>query len=184
MSKLNIGAKIWCWICLAANIALMTFASAALATANSKEEAVFVIQMIVGFVTMTGYIILLCGRKEGFCITCAIAIVFIIVGIILQNFSALFIIALNPLITWFIIRPSWKNLNLMPQKTKSRTVALIIACNPITGFLGIERFYLGYVWTGFLKFFTCGGCLIWCIIDIVHIINGKMKDKWGRSLER
>lgn len=72
--------------------------------------------------------------------------------------------------------------NSKPLKRKTRKVALILACIPFTGMLGIDRFYLGYVGLGLLKFFTIGGALIWWIMDIIKIKNGKMLDKQGRSL--
>jgi len=72
----------------------------------------------------------------------------------------------------------------IPAGNKSRTIALVLASIPHTAFLGIDRFYLGLIWTGILKFLTCGGCLVWYIIDIVRIANGTARDKWGKPLRR
>lgn len=68
------------------------------------------------------------------------------------------------------------------RKMKSRKVALILASIPYTGLIGIDRFYLGYIGLGILKLLTCGGGMIWYIIDIVRIKNGTEKDNWGRPL--
>ena len=68
------------------------------------------------------------------------------------------------------------------MKQKSRTVALILASIPHTGILGIDRFYLGYVWTGLLKLITAGGCLVWYVIDIIRISKGITTDSAGRPL--
>lgn len=52
------------------------------------------------------------------------------------------------------------------------------------GFVGADRFYLGYTGLGVLKLLTCGGLGIWALIDIIMIGIGSMKDAQGRPLER
>ena len=69
-----------------------------------------------------------------------------------------------------------------PTRPKSRKVALILAIIPHTGFLGIDRFYLGYYTIGLVKFFTSGGLLILYIIDIYRIAKRKMPDRRGNPL--
>ena len=65
---------------------------------------------------------------------------------------------------------------------KSRKAALILAAIPYTGWLGIDRFYLGYIGMGMLKLFTCGGFFVIYIMDIVRISRGTMTDNRGRPL--
>ena len=60
---------------------------------------------------------------------------------------------------------------------KSKVVALILSI--FLGELGIDRFYLGYIGTGILKLFTCGGFGIWWLIDLIMIATGKLKPKDG-----
>ena len=60
---------------------------------------------------------------------------------------------------------------------KSKVVALILSI--FLGELGIDRFYLGYIGTGFLKLITCGGFGIWWLIDLIMIATGKLKPKDG-----
>jgi TM2 domain len=60
---------------------------------------------------------------------------------------------------------------------KSQLTALILAM--LLGFLGIHRFYLGHIGLGILQLLTCGGCLIWYIIDVFRIADGTLKPKKG-----
>ena len=60
---------------------------------------------------------------------------------------------------------------------KSKVVALILSI--FLGELGIDRFYLGYIGTGILKLITCGGFVIWWLIDLIMIATGKLKPKDG-----
>ena len=52
------------------------------------------------------------------------------------------------------------------------------------GWLGIDRFYLGYTGLGILKLISFGGFGIWYIIDLVLIVTGSMKDSQGLPLRR
>ena len=52
------------------------------------------------------------------------------------------------------------------------------------GALGIHRFYVGKIGTGFLMLLTFGGLGIWTIIDFVMIAVGNFKDAEGRDLKR
>ena len=98
----------------------------------------------------------------------------------------------NPLITWLLLRKRWDRwpkieeqrtaANRRTRKPKSRKTALILAALPWTGFLGVDRFYLGYVGIGLLKFFTAGVFFVLYILDIVKIARGTMRDKYGRPL--
>jgi hypothetical protein len=50
------------------------------------------------------------------------------------------------------------------------------------GWLGIDRFYLGYTGLGVLKFVTGGACGIWCLVDSVLIAVNKLPDSNGKLL--
>ncbi len=54
-------------------------------------------------------------------------------------------------------------------------VALILCL--FVGFLGIHRFYLGYIGIGIIQLLTLGGCGIWTLIDLIRIITGDLKKK-------
>lgn len=59
-------------------------------------------------------------------------------------------------------------------------LALILAV--LTGFLGLDRFYLGYRLLGTLKLLTFGGCGLWALYDIVLIATNQLPDVLGRPL--
>jgi TM2 domain-containing membrane protein YozV len=50
------------------------------------------------------------------------------------------------------------------------------------GWLGIDRFYLGYTGLGVLKLVTGGGCGIWSLVDSILIAINKLPDSSGKLL--
>lgn len=50
------------------------------------------------------------------------------------------------------------------------------------GTFGVDRFYLGKVWTGLLKLVTFGGLGVWTLVDLVLIMAGSMRDKQDRPM--
>ena len=64
---------------------------------------------------------------------------------------------------------------------KSKTVALILSI--FVGYLGIDRFYLGYTRIGIMKLLTCGCCGILYLIDILQIATGKLQPADGSAYD-
>lgn len=52
------------------------------------------------------------------------------------------------------------------------------------GWLGVDRFYLGYVGLGILKLITLGGFGVWWLIDLIWIFLGNAKKKDGTPVPR
>lgn len=50
------------------------------------------------------------------------------------------------------------------------------------GVFGVDRFYLGKIWTGILKLLTFGDFGLWAIIDLTLIMSGSMHDKQGNEM--
>jgi TM2 domain-containing membrane protein YozV len=71
---------------------------------------------------------------------------------------------------------------LIGTSDKDWTTALLLSI--FTGFLGIDRFYLGYTGLGILKMVTLGGCGIWKLVDIILIAMNKLPDAQGRPLRK
>jgi hypothetical protein len=65
---------------------------------------------------------------------------------------------------------------------KDWMVALIFSI--LLGWLGVDRFYLGYVGLGILKLVTFGGCGIWWLVDIILIAMNKLPDAQGNPLQQ
>lgn len=64
--------------------------------------------------------------------------------------------------------------------TKSSPVAIILCA--FLGFLGAHRFYTGYYLYGTIQLLTCGGFLIWFLIDLIQLFRNKFTDAKGNSL--
>ncbi|KAF9141762.1 hypothetical protein BGX30_004177 [Mortierella sp. GBA39] len=66
------------------------------------------------------------------------------------------------------------------ESDRSYPVAIILSI--FLGVFGIDRFYLGYIFTALLKLATAGGFGIWYVIDLLLIILGSLPDHNGCRL--
>ncbi|GJJ78676.1 hypothetical protein EMPS_11035 [Entomortierella parvispora] len=66
------------------------------------------------------------------------------------------------------------------ESDRSYPIAILLSI--FFGYVGVDRFYLGYVISALLKLATAGGFGIWYIIDIILIVIGGLPDHNGCSL--
>lgn len=79
--------------------------------------------------------------------------------------------------TWFLIHE-------IPGVFSDKDWLTTVLISLFVGWLGIDRFYLGYTALGILKLITCGGLGIWALIDLILILLGNLPDAQGRPLRR
>ena len=66
--------------------------------------------------------------------------------------------------------------------TKNWSTALFLSI--LLGIFGIDRFYVGRTGLGVLKLLTFGGYFFWWMIDVILLLQGRMKDDLGRVVRR
>lgn len=71
--------------------------------------------------------------------------------------------------------------NQVINVSKKNKITALILC-VLFGLFGVHRFYVGKIGTGLLYLCTGGLFLIGCVVDIILIITGKFKDKFGLEL--
>lgn len=67
-------------------------------------------------------------------------------------------------------------------KNKQRHFLAVFFFSFMWGVFGIDRFYLGKYFTGFLKLITFGGFGLWAMIDLSLIMSGVMTDRQGNEM--
>jgi TM2 domain-containing membrane protein YozV len=71
---------------------------------------------------------------------------------------------------------------ISPSQPSDKDWGSALLLSILLGWLGIDRFYLGYTGLGVLKLLTGGGCGLWCIIDSILIAMNKLPDSTGKLL--
>ena len=52
------------------------------------------------------------------------------------------------------------------------------------GVLGVHRFYVGKIGTGFLMLLTLGGLGVWFLVDLILVVTGQFTNKGGEKIPR
>lgn len=68
------------------------------------------------------------------------------------------------------------------QPTSDKDWGSTLLLSVFLGWLGVDRFYLGYNSLGILKMATGGACGIWCLVDTILIALNKLPDSMDRPL--
>ena len=70
----------------------------------------------------------------------------------------------------------------MGESRKRGWVALLLLLLGFVGLNGMQRFYLGWVWTGMLQLVTLGGLGLWLLVDAVLLALEVMHDGDGKRV--
>lgn len=68
--------------------------------------------------------------------------------------------------------------------TSDRDFLSALLLSIFLGWLGIDRFYLGWIGLGVVKLLTFGGLGIWWLVDLILIATGNLRDRDGLPLRR
>ena len=68
------------------------------------------------------------------------------------------------------------------QSPRSRFVTFLLSLLIFGCMGGVHRIYAGKVITGVIQFLTCGGFIIWQVIDMIRIVLGCFDDKEGKII--
>ena len=52
------------------------------------------------------------------------------------------------------------------------------------GVLGVHRFYVGKIGTGFIMLLTLGGLGVWFLVDLILVVTGQFTNKDGQKIPR
>ena len=69
-------------------------------------------------------------------------------------------------------------------KTNSTDWLALFLLTFFAGVLGVHRFYVGKIGTGFLMLITLGGFGVWFLVDLILVVTGQFTNKDGQKIPR
>ena len=69
-------------------------------------------------------------------------------------------------------------------KTNSTDWLALFLLTFFFGVLGVHRFYVGKIGTGFLMLITLGGFGVWFLVDLILVVTGQFTNKDGQKILR
>jgi TM2 domain-containing membrane protein YozV len=78
----------------------------------------------------------------------------------------------------------WLNSLKQTRNTSDKSWGIALALSIFLGFIGADRMYVGRIGLGLLKLLTLGGYCVWWVVDIILLLQGRMKDEFGRRIQR
>ena len=75
---------------------------------------------------------------------------------------------------------------LLNSSTTTRTTdwLTLFLLTFFVGVLGVHRFYVGKIGTGFLMLLTLGGLGVWFLVDLILVVTGQFTNKEGQKIPR
>ena len=80
-------------------------------------------------------------------------------------------------------RQNWLRELRSAKKESDKNWNVAVCLSFFLGYLGVDRFYLGYIGFGILKLVTFGGMGIWWLVDLVLLLASSLSDSDGRKLK-
>lgn len=77
------------------------------------------------------------------------------------------------------INREWLKALTVKAKSSEKKWRVAFGLSVFFGFLGVDRFYLGYGVLGLIKLLTFGGFGFWWLLDIVLLLLNRLPDAGG-----
>ena len=71
-----------------------------------------------------------------------------------------------------------------PTTTSTTDWLTLFLLTFFVGVLGVHRFYVGKIGTGFLMLLTLGGLGVWFLVDLILVVTGQFTNKDGEKIPR
>ncbi len=135
-SRLTNGAKVWCVLCIAANVGILGFLLFTTDYIAASERSAY-IPLAVSILSIAGFFVLLCGRRLGYFMVLACALIGILESLLSGSLGFANIAAgiLNPSLTFLFLRKCWQNLipvRLFKSPLSIACAAALLLCAVLT----------------------------------------------------